>query len=248
MPTVEIVRFPGSDAFVDNQLVFKECLSTLVRSEGCIRPVLDLINSNPLRLIGSHLPALTTASRSRISVPATSSSVRPSQSTQAKGNVLNFCRTAWETYDHHMKLTKHESYPGLIDSLNLASSAPLDVQHVDFDEDAAVAFSSGVTEVAIVTPRSDIDLQEAQELLKTLREHTVAQEACHAVALGESRENNGTWFIVVGWDSVQSRLDAAGKDPFPEIIKRLHALAEIDLKHTKLSTRNRREGSYDRYP
>ncbi|KAG6840522.1 hypothetical protein C0991_006195 [Blastosporella zonata] len=196
MPTVEIVRFPGSDAFVDNQLVFKECLSTLIKSEGCISSYYGI---------------------------------------QVEDKRTGYLFVIWETYDHHMKLTKHESYPGLIDSLNLARSAPLDVQHVDFDEDAAVAFGSGATEVVTFTPHPDVNLKEAQELVKTLTEQLLAQKACHSVVVGESREKKGTYFMLVGWDSVQSHLGAVSKDPFPETIKKLHALAEIDLKHTELT-------------
>jgi hypothetical protein len=40
MPIVEIVEFPGSDAFVKDPSVFKAALETLVKAEGCIRWVL----------------------------------------------------------------------------------------------------------------------------------------------------------------------------------------------------------------
>ncbi|KAG6916916.1 hypothetical protein DXG01_004677 [Tephrocybe rancida] len=201
MPTVEIVRFPGSDDFVADQLVFKECLSTLVKSEGCISPYYGIQTED-----------------------------------NRTGYVfVSACFLIWDTYDHHMKLTKHESYPGLITSLKLAQSGPLDVQHVDFDEDAAVAFGSGATEIVTLVPHEGADLKEVEDLTTTLRKYLIAEKTCHSVTVGESREKKGTYFMLVGWDTVQDHIDAVSKGPFPDIIKKLHALADLKLHHSELT-------------
>ncbi|KAG6816425.1 hypothetical protein H0H87_006162 [Tephrocybe sp. NHM501043] len=140
----------------------------------------------------------------------------------------------WETYDHHQKLKKHESYPGLIASLKLAMSGDLNVQHVDFDEDAAAVFTSGATEVITLTPHPEVELKEFHDTLKTLRELLATENSCKSSALGESREKKGTWFWIIGWDSVQAHQDAVAEDAALKVIKQLTSLAEVEVKHVKL--------------
>lgn len=110
-----------------------------------------------------------------------------------------------------MKFTKHESYPAAIASLQRAQAGPLDVQHVDFDEDAALALGSPVTEVVTMVPKPGVD--KKPELLTELRVNMNAQSSCRAFVAGGSRENKGTLFVVLGWDSVQvcGRSDRLGK-------------------------------------
>ncbi|KAG6899231.1 hypothetical protein C0993_012102 [Termitomyces sp. T159_Od127] len=196
MPTVEIVRFPGSDEFVADNLVFKDCLSKLVKSEGCIGVYYGI---------------------------------------QIEDNRSGYLFVIWETYDHHMKFTKHESYPAAIASLARAQAGPMDVQHVDFDEDAAIALGAPVTEVVTLEPKSAAD-KEARSLSVTkLKEKMILQESCHSFTTGESREKKGTNFVLVGWDSVQAHYDVVEGGVFPEMIKNLHMVNEIELKHTKLT-------------
>ncbi|KAG6874134.1 hypothetical protein C0995_005550 [Termitomyces sp. Mi166 len=195
MPTVEIVRFPGSDEFIADNLVLKDCLSTLVKFEGCISSYYGI---------------------------------------ETEDNRNGYLFVIWETYDHHMKLTKHESYPALLSALKRAQSGPLDVQHVDFDEDAALALSSPATEVVTLVPNPGA-AEESKDLVVKLRENLKVQGVCHSVALGESRENKGTWFMLLGWDSVQVHYDAVSKGALPEIIKKLYELNTLGLKHVKLT-------------
>ncbi|KAG6829894.1 hypothetical protein H0H92_003027 [Tricholoma furcatifolium] len=196
MPTVEIVRFPGSDAFVDNPLIMKDCLSILVKSEGCISPYYGV---------------------------------------QVEDDRTGYLFVIWETIDHHTKLMNAEVYPELKQSLGLACSGPLDMQHVDFDGDAAAVFASPAMELVTMVPHSGVDLKEFHDLITDLRTNLLAASSCHFVTLGESTENKGTWFLLVGWDSVEAHYEAVGKGAVVEIIKDLHRVSKIELKHSIIS-------------
>ncbi|KAG6896094.1 hypothetical protein C0992_010344 [Termitomyces sp. T32_za158] len=194
MPTVEIVRFPGSDEFVADNLVFKDCLSKLVKSEGCISTYYGI---------------------------------------QTEDNRSAYLFVIWETYDHHMKFTKHESYPAAIASLKRAQAGPLDVQHVNFDEDAALAMDAPVTEIVTLVPKLGVD-EEARDIMTKLKDKLNAHGSCHCATMGESRENKGTFFMLLGWDSVQAHYDVVNNGVFPEMIKGLYAVNQVELKHAKL--------------
>ncbi|KAG6860536.1 hypothetical protein C0993_002907 [Termitomyces sp. T159_Od127] len=64
----------------------------------------------------------------------------------------------------------------------------MDIQHVEFDEDTALAMGSPVTEVAALVPKPDINEKEARNLLTKLRVNLNAEKSCHGVTIGESRE------------------------------------------------------------
>ncbi|KAG6896095.1 hypothetical protein C0992_010346 [Termitomyces sp. T32_za158] len=194
MPTVEIVRFPGSDEFVADNLVIKDCLSKLVDAEGHISTYYGI---------------------------------------QTEDNRGAYLFVIWETYDHHMKFTKHESYAAAIASLKRAQAGPLDVQHADFDKDAALAMGAPVTEVVTLIPKPGVD-EEARDIVTKLKERLNAHGSCYCATLGESRENKGTFFMLLGWDSVQAHYDVVNDGVFPEMIKSLYVVNQVELKHAKL--------------
>ncbi|KAG5339727.1 hypothetical protein C0989_003912 [Termitomyces sp. Mn162] len=197
MPTVEIVRFLGSDEFVADNLVLKDALSIVAKTEGCIRP--------------------------------------PYYGIQTEDNRTGYGFVIWESYEHHMKARKKDSYPALLAALKRAHSGPSDVQHADFDVDVEPALDSPVTEVVTLVRKPDVSEKEAMDLVTKLREAMIAQGACHSVTVGESRENKGTLFLLLGWESVQAHYDAVSKGALPEIIKELYLVNELELKHVKLT-------------
>ncbi|KAG6820223.1 hypothetical protein H0H93_003725 [Arthromyces matolae] len=177
MPTVEVVRFPASDAYVADKLVFKDCLDILVKSEGL-----------------------------------------------------------WESYEHHIELTKRDDiYPNLIASIRLAQSGPIDMQHVNFDGDATRALESPVTEVVVLSLKERADGKESRSLVAELGTNLISQKECHSVVVGESMENKGVVFMLLGWDSVEAHVKAVSEGVFPEIIDKLNALNGIEIAHTKLT-------------
>ncbi|KAG5648346.1 hypothetical protein DXG03_004918 [Asterophora parasitica] len=175
MPIVEIVRFTGSDAYVNDPLVLKDAVDIILRAD------------------------------------------------------------AWDSYDHHRSFKGHPNFPKLISSLAPAhSDGPLDVQNVDFDQDAAPALNAGATEVVFLSPRAGVDLEDFLAAVKTLRAALVEQ-GVRGIALGESKEKKGTWVFVLGWDSVQAHTETVAKGAFPELIGKLLALANADIKHVGLT-------------
>ncbi|KAF5382663.1 hypothetical protein D9615_002902 [Tricholomella constricta] len=195
MPTVAVIRFPGSDAFVADPLVLKDALNILVKADGVISTYYGI---------------------------------------QTEDGRSGYLVVIWETYEHHMNFKQHVSYPGLLTAVSLARSGPLDIQHVDFDRDAVLSFDVPATELVFMTPKAGVSLDDFHDKLATLREHLIKDTTCHAIAVGASRENKGTWLMVLGWDSVQAHVDAVSEGIFPELVKNLFAVADIDLKHTNL--------------
>ncbi|KAG5652876.1 hypothetical protein H0H81_003239 [Sphagnurus paluster] len=142
--------------------------------------------------------------------------------------------SVWESYEHHMKLTQEPAYPEMIKSIAPAVSGPTDLQHVDFDEDATKALDAPATEVVVLTPKSGTAQEDFDAKIATLRESLNKEPACHVVAVGESREKKGTWFMLIGWDSIEAHMDVAAKDALKEIVKSFFAIADVDLVHTNL--------------
>ncbi|KAG5638727.1 hypothetical protein H0H81_010710 [Sphagnurus paluster] len=149
-------------------------------------------------------------------------------------NVLKTDGMILFSYEDHMKLAQDPSYPGMISPLTLAMSGPTDVQHVDFDEDGTKALDAPATEIVLLTLKPDTALADLHSRLKNLKDTVEKVPTCHAVAVGESRDKNGTWFILMGWDSIQAHKDVAAKPEFQEIGKSLFAIADVNPVHIKL--------------
>ncbi|KAG5648345.1 hypothetical protein DXG03_004917 [Asterophora parasitica] len=190
MPTVEIVRFPASDAFVKNPLDFKDGL--------------DILN-NAAGVISTHYGIQYEDKRS------------------------GYLFVTWESYQHHQDFIQHASYPKLGAALALVPSGPFDVQHVDFDDDATPTFDAPATEVVFLTPKTKdgVRLEDFHTTLTALREALVKDSTVRTIALGESREIKGTW--------VMAHVDTVAKGVFPELVKNLFAVADIDLKHVEFT-------------
>ncbi|RDB18022.1 hypothetical protein Hypma_000708 [Hypsizygus marmoreus] len=193
MPIVEIVKFPGSDAFVADQLVFKSALDILLNAAGVISVYYGK---------------------------------------QVEDGTTGYLVVVWETYEDHTRSKEHAKYPDLLESLRLAASGPLDVQHVPFDIDSSAVFGAPATEIAIITPKADASKDVFSSTFRTLREELIKEKSCHSVIWGESRERSPSIVLAIGWDSVQAHADAVAGGVFPDIIGSLSALADINLTHT----------------
>ncbi|GLB38386.1 hypothetical protein LshimejAT787_0502510 [Lyophyllum shimeji] len=197
MPSVEIVRFPGSEAFLTDPLVLEDALEILKKADGVIDS--------------------------------------PYYGLQTEDGSTGYLIVKWETYEHHMRLTQQPHYQNLISALERARSGPLDLQHVDnFDKDVAPSLEAPATEFALITPKDGASLEAFQETLENLGENLLKEKTCHHVAAGESREKEGTWVMVIGWDSVQAHVTAVAQGVFPELIKNLKNMATIEIKHANL--------------
>lgn len=111
--------------------------------------------------------------------------------------------TVWETYEHHKALMERPDYPDLIQALKPAVAGKLDMQHVEFDIDFAAALEAPVTEIAIFKLKPDTSRDKFLSIFKNLREEIIKGESCHSVIWGESKENSGTFVLMIGWDSIQ---------------------------------------------
>ncbi|KAF8073751.1 hypothetical protein FPV67DRAFT_763649 [Lyophyllum atratum] len=161
--------------------------------------------------------------------------ISPHYGLQTEDGRTGYLVVIWKTYEHHMNLMRQPSYPGLIACLTRARSGPLDLQHVDFDNDIAPALEAPATEFAFMTPKPGASIDDFKAKLKVLGDTMTKEGVCRVpLGLGESTEHKGTWVMVIGWDSVQAHKDAVSKGPYPELIKSLQELAYIDLKHANL--------------
>jgi hypothetical protein len=94
-------------------------------------------------------------------------------------------------------------YPALIEKLKPALGGPLAMDHIPFNEDVTNALNAPVTQVItskLKDGQAKDGLLDAGTFTKALNE---AVGAHPPVAFGESKENPGTFIVLIGWDSVE---------------------------------------------
>ncbi|KIK07939.1 hypothetical protein K443DRAFT_604541 [Laccaria amethystina LaAM-08-1] len=143
-----------------------------------------------------------------------------------------YLAVVWETYESHKTLMDSPEYPALIEKLKPALGGPLAMDHIPFNEDVTNALNAPVTQVItskLKDGQAKDGLLDAGTFTKALNE---AVGAHPPVAFGESKENPGTFIVLIGWDSVEAHVAARGQDPrFKEYAEKAAPLADATVVH-----------------
>lgn len=146
----------------------------------------------------------------------------------------------WETYEAHKTLMDSPEYPALIEKLKPGLGGPLVMNHIPFNEDVTNALSAPTTEV-ITSKLKDGQAKDAllDESASTFTKALNEAAGVHPpAAVGESKENPGTFIVLIGWDSVEAHLAAREQDPrFKEYAKKAAPLADATVVHVNFVKR-----------
>ena len=121
--------------------------------------------------------------------------------------MVNGLWIVWETYEAHKTLMDSPEYPALIEKLKPGLGGPLVMNHIPLNVDVTNALSAPVTEV-ITSKLKDGKAKDGQLDESTAFFTKALNEAVGAhppIVVGESKENPGTFIVLIGWDSVEVR-------------------------------------------
>ncbi|KAG7440865.1 uncharacterized protein BT62DRAFT_937645 [Guyanagaster necrorhizus] len=127
---------------------------------------------------------------------------------QVEDNKLGYLFLGWVSIERHKAMMEAESYKEIISLLGkhvLAPGAGIDMQHVTYADLLEGVVSAPVTEIAIFKRKEGKTNDEVLKLWSEVFQPTIrSMEGHHAEALGPSIENEGTFVLTVGWESVEA--------------------------------------------
>ncbi|KAK0187905.1 hypothetical protein F5146DRAFT_1061271 [Armillaria mellea] len=137
---------------------------------------------------------------------------------QVEDDKLGYLFLGWVSVEKHKAMMEAESYKEVISLLGkhvLAPGAAIDIQHITYTDLLEGIVSAPATEIAIFKRKEGKTNDNVFKLYSEIFQPTIkSMEGYHAEALGPSIENEGTYVLTVGWESVEAHNTAIANENY----------------------------------
>ncbi|KAF8959134.1 hypothetical protein BDZ97DRAFT_1761634 [Flammula alnicola] len=140
----------------------------------------------------------------------------------------------WETYGCYRKSAIKEKYFSFITYLQDIPVSGLSIRHFEVDANPLNALSAPITEIVMLKSRKadlcwEEDLNTAVSGIK--KDLYLVKGGHPPVLWGGIKEVPGSYFMIIGWDSVEAHLQASKELPLQKYVKKILEITRIEPKH-----------------